>query len=180
MGTLIEQLREMIQGRFPEARLALDRPKNPQASWWLDLSVGDQEATVEWRPQLGFGVSARPDAVFGERADEVYESLDDTFNRIKQLILSRTTTSAPQEMSLADLRRHREISQEELAQRLAIRQASVSKMERREDLLLGTLKSMVHAMGGVLEIRAHFHDEVIRIQFERADEPSADRRTNAA
>jgi DNA-binding transcriptional regulator YiaG len=180
MNTLIEQLQEMIQGRFPEAHLALDRPDDPQASWWLDLSVSEQEVTIEWRPQLGFGVSSRPDAVFGERSDEVYESLDDAFNRIKQLVLSRTTTAAPQEMSLADLRRHREISQEELAQRLAIRQASVSKMERREDLLLGTLKSMVHAMGGVLEIRAHFDDEIIRIQFDRSDEPSSDRRTNAA
>ena len=180
MNTLIEQLREMIQGRFPEAHLALDRPDNLQASWWLDLAVGEQEVTIEWRPQLGFGVSARPDAVFGERSDEIYESLDDAFNRIKQLILSRTTTAAPPEMSLADLRRHREISQEELAQRLAIRQASVSKMERREDLLLGTLKSMVHAMGGVLEIRAHFDDEVIRIQFEQSDKEPPDRHTNAA
>jgi hypothetical protein len=94
MKTVIEQLSEMIQYRFPDAHLALDRPKDPQASWWLDLLIDDQEVTVEWRPALGFGVSARPDAVFGERSDETYVSLEGAFERVEFLVLNRTHTTA--------------------------------------------------------------------------------------
>jgi hypothetical protein len=95
MSTPIEQLGEMIQGRFPQIRCVLDPPDHPQASWWLDLNTVDHEVTVEWRPSFGFGVSARPDAVFGERSDELYDSLESTFARVQDLILNRTHTPAP-------------------------------------------------------------------------------------
>lgn len=95
MKTPIEQLGEMIQGRFPQARPVLDKPTDPRASWWLDIYTVDHEVTVEWRPARGFGVSARPDAVFGERSDETYDSLESTFARVQDLILSRTHTPAP-------------------------------------------------------------------------------------
>lgn len=173
MKNPIEELEERVRLRFPQAEAALDRPRNPEASWWLDVAMDDRAVTVEWRPALGFGVTARPDVVYGEGSDETYDSADDAFARVKQLILSGARTSPPREMTLAELRRYREVSQVELAHRLDIKQASVSKMERRDDLLLGTLKTMVAAMGGVLEIQARFPDEVVRIQFEPAQERKA-------
>jgi DNA-binding transcriptional regulator YiaG len=62
------------------------------------------------------------------------------------------------EMHLADLRRARELTQEELAETLGIAQSEVSKVENRADVMLSTLRKYVHAAGGELEIVAHFPD----------------------
>jgi DNA-binding XRE family transcriptional regulator len=71
------------------------------------------------------------------------------------------------EMPLNELRAARQLTQESLAKSLGINQAAVSKMERRTDMYISTLRQFVVAMGGELEITARFPDGVIRImQFE--------------
>jgi len=71
------------------------------------------------------------------------------------------------EMPLNELRRAREISQEELARQLHVKQAAVSKLERRTDMYISTLRRAITAMGGNLEINAKFPDGTVRIsQFE--------------
>ena len=62
------------------------------------------------------------------------------------------------ELTLAELRKAFDVSQEELAKILDVKQANVSKLERREDMRLSTLFTYVQAMGGKLEIIAHFPD----------------------
>jgi DNA-binding XRE family transcriptional regulator len=57
-------------------------------------------------------------------------------------------------MPLDELRAVREYTQEHLANVLGIKQASISKMERRTDMYIGTLAKFIEAMGGILEIRA--------------------------
>ena len=75
------------------------------------------------------------------------------------------------EMPLRELRHAREMSQEHLAEILRINQASVSKLERRTDMYISTLRSVIEAMGGRLEITAVFRDGVFRINlFEDLDE----------
>jgi hypothetical protein len=93
MHTLIELLEQRIRKRFPNAKTALDRPRNPAASWWLDIGVDGHAVTVEWRPLAGFGVSARQETVYGEGSEEAYESDDSAFARIEQLILTRGSTA---------------------------------------------------------------------------------------
>jgi DNA-binding transcriptional regulator YiaG len=66
-------------------------------------------------------------------------------------------------MSLEQLRAARELTQEHLAALLGIKQASISKMERRTDMYIGTLSRFIEAMGGQLEIRACFPDGSVRI-----------------
>jgi transcriptional regulator with XRE-family HTH domain len=61
-------------------------------------------------------------------------------------------------IELNELRRARRLTQEELARRLGIRQANVSKLERRKDVRVSTLREVVEAMGGELRITAHFPD----------------------
>lgn len=68
------------------------------------------------------------------------------------------------EMPLDELRAARNLTQEHLADLLHIKQASVSKMERRTDMYIGTLAKFIEAMGGQLEIRAVFPDGVVRIK----------------
>lgn len=71
------------------------------------------------------------------------------------------------EMPLQELRLARRLSQEQLAEILRIRQAAVSKLERRTDMYISSLRSIIKAMGGELEIIAHFPTGNVRInQFK--------------
>ena len=57
-----------------------------------------------------------------------------------------------------------------MAKQLHIKQAAVSKLERRTDMYLSTLRSYIEAMGGKLEIIARFPNRAARInQFEALD-----------
>ncbi len=60
--------------------------------------------------------------------------------------------------TLRDLRRAMELTQEDLATKLHVRQDSVSRLEKRSDMLLSTLRGYVEAMGGRLELVARFPD----------------------
>jgi len=66
-------------------------------------------------------------------------------------------------MPLQDLRLARGLSQESLATTLKVRQASISKLERRTDMYISTLRAHIRAMGGELEIVARFPDGDVRI-----------------
>jgi DNA-binding transcriptional regulator YiaG len=75
--------------------------------------------------------------------------------------------AALKEMPLDELRAARELTQEHLAEILNVGQAAISKMERRSDMHISTLRQFVKAMGGQLEIRAVFPDGEVRIsQFK--------------
>src|SRR5437762_3894831 len=77
-----------------------------------------------------------------------------------------------EEMPLRKLRPARELTQENLASVLHVKQSEVSKIERRTDMYLSTLASYVKAMGGILEVRAAFPNVVVKInQFEALTEP---------
>lgn len=67
------------------------------------------------------------------------------------------------EMPLNELRQARHLSQETLAKVLGQGQASVSKIERRTDMYVSTLRGMIEAMGGRLDIIARFPDGDVRI-----------------
>ena len=59
-------------------------------------------------------------------------------------------------MGFGKLRQARQLTQVELAERLDVPQAAISRMERRADLLLSTLRQYIEGMGGELELRAVF------------------------
>lgn len=67
------------------------------------------------------------------------------------------------EMPLQELRHARGLSQETLAATLHVRQASISKLERRTDMYISTLRSHIRAMGGELEIVARFPEGDVKI-----------------
>ena len=75
------------------------------------------------------------------------------------------------DMALTELRQARRLSQEELATTLQIKQAAISKMEKRTDMYLSTLRRFIEAMGGKLDIVARFPEGRVRIsQFEKLDD----------
>ncbi len=99
------------------------------------------------------------------------------FKNLKQKMPSQALAYAEKlakelaaEMPLYELRAARQQTQESIARTLGINQAAVSKMERRTDMYISTLRDFIAAMGGELEITARFPDGKIRIQqFEDAE-----------
>jgi transcriptional regulator with XRE-family HTH domain len=74
---------------------------------------------------------------------------------------------------LGDLRRARQLTQETLAETLGMSQSEVSKVERRSDLYVSTLRRYIEAMGGELQIFARFPNgevEIVQIAPQRADQ----------
>jgi DNA-binding transcriptional regulator YiaG len=67
------------------------------------------------------------------------------------------------EMPLDELREAMKLTQESLAESLHVKQATISKMERRTDMLISTLRRIIMAMGGELEIRAILPTGMVRI-----------------
>src|SRR6266487_5943313 len=72
------------------------------------------------------------------------------------------------EMALDELRVARDLTQEHLAKLLGVKQAAVSKMERRTDMYISTLQSIIRAMGGELKIQVAFPEGKVEIsQFRK-------------
>src|SRR3977135_56207 len=63
-----------------------------------------------------------------------------------------------EEMTLQELRQARKLTQVRMAKVLGISQDGVSRLEKRSDLLLSTLRKSVEAMGGNLSLIAEFPD----------------------
>ena len=87
------------------------------------------------------------------------------------------TDAMERDLSLAELRRARAMTQEQLAADLHVGQASIAKLERRTDMYLSTLRRFVEAMGGELEIVARFPDQRhVRLrgvgELSEAEEPA--------
>jgi transcriptional regulator with XRE-family HTH domain len=63
-------------------------------------------------------------------------------------------------MTLEELRRARELSQEQVAEALDVGQPAVAKLEKRADMRLSNLRRYVEALGGTLEITARFEERL--------------------
>jgi transcriptional regulator with XRE-family HTH domain len=78
-------------------------------------------------------------------------------------ITARTQQLIAEEHALRRLREARKLTQQRMGELLGIRQDSVSRIEKRSDLLLSTLKSYVQAMGGDLRLVAEFKDGCVAL-----------------
>jgi transcriptional regulator with XRE-family HTH domain len=83
----------------------------------------------------------------------------------RQERIRKRTEELLAELPLQELRQARALSQQELAEVLGLNQATVSKLERRTDMYLSSLRRFVEAMGGELEVSANFPDGKVRIQL---------------
>jgi DNA-binding transcriptional regulator YiaG len=61
-------------------------------------------------------------------------------------------------MGLAALRQAAELTQVELARRMGVTQAAISRMEQPHDLLLSTLNAYLQAIGGTARMIVRFAD----------------------
>lgn len=67
------------------------------------------------------------------------------------------------EMRLQELRKSRKMTQVEVARAMSVEQAAVSKLERRDDMYLSTLRDYIRALGGELKLVASFPDADIEV-----------------
>jgi DNA-binding XRE family transcriptional regulator len=79
--------------------------------------------------------------------------------RRRKKVEARAAQLIAQEMTLQELRRARKITQVRMAKELGISQNGVSRIEKRSDLLLSTLRKTIEAMGGNLSLVAQFPDQ---------------------
>jgi transcriptional regulator with XRE-family HTH domain len=76
----------------------------------------------------------------------------------RKKVEARAAELIAEEMTLRELRRARKLTQVKVAKTLGVTQDSVSRLEKRSDLLLSTLRKTVEAMGGNLSLVAEFPD----------------------
>ena len=77
---------------------------------------------------------------------------------LRRKVEARAEKLIAEEMTLRELRRARKLSQIRVAKKLGIGQEGVSKIEKRADLMISTLRRTVEAMGGSLSLVAEFPD----------------------
>ncbi|HEX5080019.1 MAG TPA: XRE family transcriptional regulator [Geminicoccaceae bacterium] len=100
--------------------------------------------------------------------------------RERKAIETRRRELLAEYMTLQDLRKARELTQQRMAELLGIKQANVSRIEKRSDLLLSTLGSYVAAMGGRLRLVAEFPDRPPVVLSKLSDESEVRSEKSAA
>jgi DNA-binding XRE family transcriptional regulator len=76
----------------------------------------------------------------------------------RRKIARRTRELIAEEMTMRELRKARNITQVAMARALGVKQEQVSRIEKRTDLHLSTLRRSIEAMGGELILTAKFPD----------------------
>ena len=82
------------------------------------------------------------------------EESEESRARIQQLVQEMRA-----EMNLHEVRRLRKLTQARLSKKLKIGQEGVSRIEKRTDLYLSTLRSYVEGVGGELTLMVRFPDQ---------------------
>jgi DNA-binding XRE family transcriptional regulator len=92
-----------------------------------------------------------------------YTTLAEELNALpperREAIETRVAQIRLEEVTLRHLREKLGLSQSELAERLEVQQPAISKLERRQNLELNTLRSVVNALGGTIEIIVRVPDK---------------------
>lgn len=96
-------------------------------------------------------------------------NLDQVLNELPVTRQTKIEARATELATLKDLRLAMQQTQVELAEKLHVGQESISRLEKRSDMLLSTLRSYVEAMGGKLELVARFPDRPPMVIDQIAD-----------
>jgi len=98
-------------------------------------------------------------------------------HRIEQ----RAADLIAEELNLREVRRLRKLTQARLSKRLKIGQEGVSRIEKRTDLYLSTLRSYVEGLGGKLSLTVEFPDRapVVLSGFGEGSEASKPKKQTA-
>jgi len=111
-------------------------------------------------------------------------SLEEILNQMpeeERAQVFRRAEEIRQEINLREMRRLRRVTQARLSKKLKIGQEGVSRIEKRTDLYLSTLRSYVEGLGGKLSLTVEFPDRapLILSGFGEGSEASKPRKQTA-
>lgn len=151
----IETFKALVLATYPAATVELDEPGHADGTWIIDLRVDELFLPTEWSTKRGFGVVTTLDLGFGERPNEVYRSPEFAAARVVQIARDLKAGNSAK-LTLARLRELHGLNQTELAAKLGVGQAAVSKLESRSEAQVGTLARAVKELGGELVLTVRF------------------------
>jgi len=162
MEKVIEHLQKLLLKQLPHSVVAVDAPDQAGGNWWLDVTMGKKRQTLEYRPGKGFGLF-HGKAGYGEGPAEFYRTPERAAKRLAQLLA--TGNGKATQLGLKALRELYGHSQVTLAKKTGVKQPAISRFEKRGEVKLSTLAATIKALGGQLEVRAHFEDADVPISL---------------
>lgn len=141
-----------------------------------DVAAGSWVAALHEQPRAGAGIASvaltglgRLLTTYGSqnitraplpkrRTPDMARRLDDVMAALPAERRARVEKRALELRTLKDLRIAAEQTQAELAAALGVGQDTISRLEKRSDMLLSTLRHYVEGMGGRLDLVAQFPD----------------------
>ncbi len=166
----IELLRAVLSCFFRKAEITLEKPLHEKGFWSMDIRLpGGYLLAIDWRETSGFRLTSDAEHGYGEPADEHFSDLEAALMRSVKLLKNRMETVPPYAVRIKELRQKLKLSQEEVAGRMGVNQAAVSKLEGREDSRVATLQSYAQALGGRLVLKVVFDDLEEEIELAGAE-----------
>ena len=152
-----EPIHELIEALQSEVSVSfdIDEPSNPDGEWWLDIEIDGMRSNVLWQSALGFGLFIDTNS-YGRRPQEIYRNSAEASARILQLAAQWRKNAQIHPLGLRELRHLLGETQSHLADSLGTDQARVSRLEKGADIKVSALINYLRAIGGRLELRAHF------------------------
>ena len=121
----------------------------------------------EWFQTLGDEERAERNAEQSEVAKTFRELVARTGNAKTKRIAARRTQELLAEMVLSEIRAALGKTQTQMARAAGMKQPSWAKLEGQSDMLISTLRKVMKAMGGELELTVRFPQGRVRLkQFE--------------
>lgn len=162
MEPMIEKLKQLLGRSLPNSQINVDEPENARGSYWVDVKMGTKRHTLEYRPGKGFGLF-HEEAGYGEGPAEIYRTPERAAQRLLQLMTAGNNKAI--RLGLKDIRELYGHSQVSLAKKAGVKQPAISRFEKRGEVKLSTLAATIKALGGKLEVRAHFEDADVPISL---------------
>jgi predicted XRE-type DNA-binding protein len=140
---------------------------------WQDATTEEFDAWF-----AGLGEDAQAEVIPKVENNNMAKSFDE---RVKRTTTKKTRQRAAErtqellgDLLLSEIRELAGKSQSQVADVLGIKQPSLSKLEKQSDMQISTLRRIVNALGGELEVIARFPKGMVKIdQFNQANRPGA-------
>jgi DNA-binding Xre family transcriptional regulator len=160
----IERFKHNLNREYPDLEVRISPPLHEGGVWHLDVDRGKDLPIIvlEWRPDRGYGLSVVEGNDFSTHPDEIYTNENEAFQRAKELIQTNGRTDPDRELRVGELRQLLGVSQQELAERIGIQQANISRFENRGDFRVSTLAKIASALNGSLAVFVEFPNGTTR------------------
>jgi transcriptional regulator with XRE-family HTH domain len=93
-----------------------------------------------------------------------FSELTKDFTPARRARVAAKAAELREAMTLEELRKAHSLSQEDVAEALTVNQPAVAKLEKRGDMHVSNLRRYIEALGGTLEITAHFDKTAVVIR----------------